>query len=158
MSSHPNESGVYLSPPSDANSRIRSFTNDAGEVEYYMDDSPTLSLTGEYILPSSAAQHDQMQHSRPKKPVIQDIYDEDHYTLARPDPYGYEAVRPEKRKEMEKKDSDTSAGGTRCCNLTKNKKIVICFLSILLILCIVGGVVSYFILSKEGKLTRLSIS
>ena len=152
MSSHQNESGVYLSPPSDTNSRMRSFTNDAGEVEYYMDDSPTSSLTGEYVL-SSSTPHDQMQQSRPKKPVIQDIYDEDHYTLVRPDQYGYHAVGPEKKKEMEKKDSGTSAGGTRCCNLTKNKKIIICFLSILLVLCIVGGVVSFFILSKDGKLT-----
>ena len=153
-----NERGVYLSPTSDTHSNSRSFTNDAEYVEYDMDDSQTSSMTGEYVLSSSTPQHNQNQPIKPRKPVIQDIYDEDDYTLARPDQYGYDAVKPEQKKEVEKKDSDTSSGGTRCCNLTKNKKIIICSLSILLILCTVGGVVSYFILSKEGKLTILSIS
>ena len=153
MNLNQNEKGVYSSPTSDNHSKSRCFTNDAEYVEYDMDDSQTSSMTGEYVLSSSTPQHNQIQPMKPRKSVIQDIYDEDHYTLARPDQYGYDVVKPEQKKQMEKKDSDTSAGGTRCCNLTKNKKIIICFLSILLILCIVGGVVSYFILSKEGKFT-----
>ena len=157
MSFDQNDTGIYLSPRPHNYENVRSFTNDAAEVEYDLDDSPTPSMTEEYVLPSPKSKANQMQQSKSKNPVIQDIYDEDHYTLARPDEHGDDTVMPNLQKNDENKDSDNTNEGRKGCYLTKKKMIILCVLATLLIVCVIG-VVSYFTFFKKGMLKKQFIS
>ena len=70
MSFDQNDTGIYLSPRPNNYENVRSFTNDAAEVEYDLDDSPTPSMTEKYVLPSPKSKPNQMQQSKSKNPVI----------------------------------------------------------------------------------------
>ena len=70
MSFDQNDTGIYSSPRPNNYENVRSFTNDAAEVEYDLDDSPTPSMTEKYVLPSPKSKPNQMQQSKSKNPVI----------------------------------------------------------------------------------------
>ena len=117
--------------------------------------SRAYSMTGEYVLPDPKLKNygqdipADMQQPRPKKTVIQDEYDEDHYTLARPTESYADTVHREKSLDGEKKDSNLAKRHDTRFHLTK-KKIPMCVLSSSIFLFVLGGVGMYFGLRKEG--------
>ena len=136
----------------------RTDTNEFGEVEYDLDYSPPTSkresLECQYVLPESKPKTDLKnapekisQPVQPKK-VVQDIYDEDHYTLARPSSNSsFEAIKNPKTE-----DDNFSKEHDGICTIFKKKKIFI-FICIFLVLCIGGAVAAYLTLGNEKAIT-----
>ena len=85
---------------------------------------------------------------RQKKPVVQDIYDEDHYCLARSSGFGpHDNVTLAKEYDTSK-DDDTQSEKTKNSLCTKNRMIfgaVAC----VFILCGIGGIVAFIHLNKQ---------
>ena len=153
-------------------------TVEEGVIEYDMDDSPPTSRPhspvpstslsssssrspspiGEYVLskPTPKIQKDDFQVSTPvnrqKKQVVQDEYDEDHYTLARTENQ-VDVARSDLEiiptENLEKNSSDSSEKGDRSFLLSK-KTLIICFVSILVIISVGGGVAAYFLIKQKG--------
>ena len=155
MSFQQKEFGMYFSPRPDSNGTTKSIVNDQGEVEYDMYEPPSASrpysMSVEYVLPDPKnSQHELNAATKNKKPIIQDIYDEDHYCYARPVEDSSTTLGPVANKEDEKKDTNTPVRGHGRCSL-KTKKIIICVFCCFLVVCVIGGVATYLTLSKKGK-------
>ena len=102
MSFDEHDNGVYLTCPNDLEQRrmvnFNTKTETGSETieykSYYLEDYPPFSednsIPDEYLLerPSKNVSRkntsSDAQQPRPTKAIIEDIYDEDHYTLARP--------------------------------------------------------------------------
>ena len=142
----------------------RSDTNEFGEVEYYLDYSPPTSkrnsLECEYVLSESQpkielenAPEEIFQPVRLKK-VVQDVYDEDHYTLARPSSNSnLEAIKIPKSEDYKASNSNSLEGSNGICSISKKKKMII-VITIFLVLCIGGGVAAYLTLGNEKDNTE----
>ena len=137
----------------------RTDTNEFGEVEYDLDYSPPTSrrdsLKSEYVLPEpkskivlKTAPEEITQPVRTKKGV-QDIYDEDHYTIARPDSHSsFDAIKILKTVDDNINSANSSKRRDGMCSIFKMKKTITA-ISIFLILCISGGVVAYLTLGNK---------
>ena len=124
-------------------------------IEGSSSSSGPVSMIGEYVLEKPTPKHDQNETPEPrrKKPVIQDIYDEDHYTLARPSVYN--AHRNEEREIEETSSSNAQQEKYETKTMTKKKKII-CILCIVLISAIGGaGIVIGLVVALESKGKRI---
>ena len=124
-------------------------TGDEDFFEYYEKDSPShsrpQSIPEEYVLANPSEEsnpndsHDRNPITRRAKPIIQDEYDEDHYTLAWPSKGENDAV-------IQAKNNNDKPSGY--CTFTKNKKIL-GFFAVLLLVCVIIGVVFYATLGRN---------
>ena len=169
MSSNQNLEDIYFTSPEDIKGKIKFPSNEEDVVEYDMDESPShsrpYSMTEEYVLPNFKQYENQSAHQaeinrpRPQKPIIQDEYDEDHYTLARPvedSNYNSSYSVTANVNDDENKDSSPSNGRYKICRLTKSKIIIIIASSIVAV-GILSGVAIHFTSSKKGNLKHILI-
>ena len=161
---------VYLTSPSDLAAFRKTQLNDIpaiqkGTEEYdshHFEGSPPSSsnprensLNDEYLISPQPKKNEGthiqsgIPQPRPKKPVIQDIYDENHYCLPRSSEYGFQDVLTVET-IGEKKDDDVSSEKRKNYSCTKNK-IIICLIVCILALGAAGGVVAFFRLGNQGK-------
>ena len=115
-------------------------------------------MIGEYVLEKPTPKHNENETPEPrrKKPVIQDIYDEDHYTLARPSVYSTGSPRNEERERDDTSSSNTKQEKCETKTMTKKKKII-CILCIILISAIGGaGIVIGLVVALESKGKRIA--
>ena len=159
MSSEDSSTDIYFTSPEDIKVKIKpvmiepSPVDEEGVIEYDIDDSPsssrTCSMTGEYVLPNSNQESNQLeinaesQHSRPKRPVIQDEYDDDLYCLARSVEDGTATVRADENDKPIYSDIWPT-----------KRNIIIC---LLILLFIMGGLVIYFGLIRTGICLEFTI-
>ena len=146
MSDDESPTDLYFTSPEDIKGKVKPPIDEDGVVEYDMDESPPssrpCSMKVEYVLSNSnqeSIQHDiesEVQHYRPKRQVIQDEYDEELYCLARTVEDGGAVVRID----------ENHAGKGSNVWLSK-RNILIC---VLILLFIIGGVATYFGLTKTG--------
>ena len=163
MSVNQNLEHVYFTSPEDIKGKIMFSANEEDVVEYDMDESPSNSrpnsMTEEYVLTNfkqnenQSALQAEINRPRPKKPVIQDEYDEDHYTLARSvkdssNDSSYSVTTSVD--DDENKKSSPSAGRYKNCRLTKTK-IILIVASAIFVVGILSGVAIHFTSSKKGK-------
>ena len=156
MSSNVNTNRCDSSPGQINDRTPETPTGDENFFEYYEKDSPSLSrpqsVTEEYVLANPSEESNpidtQDRDPLPKRtrPIIQDEYDEEHYTLARPSESENDAVIPEK---------SNSDKPMRYCTFTKNKK-VIGFFAVLLIVSLIAGMVVYATLGKNAAKDDIS--
>ena len=137
----------------------RTDTNEFGEVEYDLDYSPPTSrrdsLKCEYVLPEpkskivlKIAPEEIPQPVRTKKGV-QDIYDEDHYTIARPNSHSsFDPIKIPKTEDYNANSANSSKRREGICSIFKKKKTITA-ISIFFVLCIGGVVVAYLTLGKK---------
>ena len=140
MSSEDISTDIYFTSPEDIKGKIKPPVDERGVIEYDIDDSTsssrTCSMTGEYVLPNSNLESNQLeikeevQHSKPKRPVIQDEYDEDLYCLARSVEDDTGTVRSAENDNPKYSD----------IWLTKRNAII----CLLILLFIMGGLAIYF--------------
>ena len=157
--------GVYLTSPSDlaaARNDIPATQKGTEEyVSYYFEGSPPSSpisrehsVNDEYLISPQPKKNEEkhvqsgIPQPRPKKPVIQDIYDENHYCLPRSSEYGFQDVLTVET-IGEKKDDDVSSEKRKNYSCTKNK-IIICLIVCILALGAAGGVIAFFHLNNQG--------
>ena len=169
MSFNQNLEDICLTSPEDIKGKIKFPANEEDVVEYDMNETPShsrpYSMTEEYVLPNFKQNENQttsqaeINRPRPKKPVIQDEYDEDHYTLARPVEdcsYNSSYLVTANVNDDEIKCSSPSAGRYKICRLTKTKIILIVASSIFVV-GILSGVAIHFTSGKKGKLKYIWI-
>ena len=84
---------------------------------------------------------------RRTRQVIQDEYDEDNYTLARPSNDCNAAVRTAQHKDGQQL---TQTQVNKKCAMTKHKKIMF-IIGVLIVISVAGGVIAYIALGKEGN-------
>ena len=109
------------------------------------------SIPDEYVLhePSESEKQEYASSkshvSRPPKPVIQDIYDEEHYCMARAS-----GISPHDREILHVTDrpEDDNITASFC---SQNKKIICCMIAVLII-GTVGGVVAFVFLDNQGTI------
>ena len=148
----PPSSSRRTSMTDDMDEKEKSGSNETGVVEYDLEWSPpssqSSSTTGEYVLSKTARKNndvgipDERHQPRRQRQIIQDVYDENHYCLARPTSDDANTIRTVEEEDDEKKSTN--------CFVTKSK-IIIGFLGIFLLFCVVGGIAAYFALGKKGK-------
>ena len=137
-------------------------------VSYYLEGSlPSspisrqYSVDDEYVL-AYPEKNDRSQGSddnlsstpqlRQKKAVVQDIYDEDHYCLARASGFQPHDIVTCAGDGGRKKDSDIPSKEIKQCSCTKKNRIFGTIIGMLL-LCIIGGVIGFSYLNQQGTLT-----
>ena len=148
----------------------RTDTNEFREVEYDLDYTPPTSrldsLECEYVYseekPKINLKNVPEEISQPirAKKVVQDIYDEDHYTLARPTSNSTLHDLNILQTVGDNKSADHSKRKDGICSISKKKQIII-GISICFVLFILGGVTAYIFLGNKsenmemkGKVTR----
>lgn len=169
MSLNQNFEDIYFTSPEDIKGKIMLPANEEDVVECDVDESASNSrpypMTEEYVLPNFKQNENQIalqaefDRPRPKKPVIQDEYDEDHYTLARPvedSNYSGSYSVTANVDDDENKKSSPSAGRYKNCRLTKTK-IILIIASSILVVGILSGVAIHITSSMKGKLYYILI-
>ena len=151
----------------------RTDTNEFGEVEYDLDYSPPTSrgdsIECEYVYyeekPNINLKNvpEEIQKPVRTKKVVQDIYDEDNYTLARPTS---DSSLPDINTPKTVDDKTSSANYSKsydgmCLYFKKTTKII--GISIIIVLCILGGIAALAIIlgNKDENLEikgKLSIN
>ena len=112
---------------------------------YYVDYSiPSSQISS--VDPSKASQPSQ------KKPVVQDIYDEDHYCLAGSSGFGNQdgITGAKEYSSNENDDIPTKKPPKRSC--TRNK-MIFCAVFIMFFVCTIGGVVALIHFNKHSSST-----
>ena len=122
---------------------------------YSLEESPSSSRKNsspvEYVL-HEPSESDKQEYSsskshvsRPSKPVIQDIYDEGHYCLARTS-----GISPHDREILHETDR-LKDGDTKPTFCSRNKKIIGSIIAVLIIGSI-GGVVAFVFSNNQGTI------
>ena len=144
----------------------RTDTNEFGEVEYDLDYSPPTSrgdsIECEYVYYEEKPKinlknvpEEIPQPVRTKK-VVQDIYDEDNYTLARPtsDSSLHDINTPQAVDDKTSSANYSKSYDGTCSIFKKTTKIIV--ISIIFVLCILGGVAAIaIILGNKGENTEI---
>ena len=138
MSIDDNSIGMYFTSPQDLRAIKPLRDHEEGLVEYDMDENPLssrpYSITEEYVLANSEDRNNEakveINQPRPKRPIVQDVYDEDHYCFARPEEDSADRIKTDQKKDDEEKDSNPLEGVYKRCHITKTR-IIIFFFSIL---------------------------
>ena len=159
MSIDDNSIGMYFTSPQDLRAIKPLRAHEENVVEYDMDDTPPssrpYSITEEYVLANSKDGINEAQveinQPRPKRPIVQDVYDEDHYCFARPEEDGADRIKTDLQKDEEEKDSNPLVGVYKRCDLTK-KRIIIFIFSILFFVLSIVGIALYFSSITKGTL------
>lgn len=139
----------------------RTDTNEFGEVEYDLDYSlpPSRrdSIECEYVYyeekPKINLKNVPKEIPQPvrTKKVVHDIYDEDHYTLARPpSDSSLHVINTPQSLDDKKSSAKYSKSYDGICSILK-KMTVIIGISFFLVLCILGGITAYYMLANKGK-------
>ena len=140
----------------------RTDTNEFGEVEYDLDYSPPTSrgdsIECEYVYyeekPKINLKNVPKEIPQPvrTKKVVQDIYDEDNYTLARPtsDSSLHDINTPQAVDDKTSSANNSKSYDGICSIFKKMSKII--GISIIVVLCILGGIVALaIILGNNGE-------
>ena len=149
---------VYFTPKAKIDEIVRRGELEPGkrkkESEYMYEEDEISKSSGsnsnyireEYVLPlqaiasSSNDLQPTMRPTKPKKPIIQDVYDEDGYTLARNSGFSTNQVRSQNSSNDATNANTSYNKNQRGC--TKEKVIVI---ASIMILFLVGGVTAYVV-------------
>ena len=131
MSIDDNSIGMYFTSPQDLRAIKPLRAHEENVVEYDMDDTPPssrpYSITEEYVLANSKDRNNETQveinQPRPSRPIVQDVYDEDHYCFARPMEDGTRKTNTDPIKYEEVNDRP-SVGAYKRCNLTKERIVI----------------------------------
>ena len=164
MSSHELDSGMYFTRPCDLKEKGKIDTSDdvisqnRTKVESYsIKGSPPLSVENsipdEYVLDEhfkDTKQKDvafETARPRPTKPVIEDIYDDGHYCLARPP-----GISPHDNMRMEEANGQKDDDLTSSEKKRSPKRIIIGVVIGVVIIGTVGGIVAFFLPDSQGMI------